>query len=74
MLKASEFVQIQNSTQTQAKVIEKIQGWKMLQRHLENTILFLFVLAVPQKTQFSNLPCIRIQRNELLKNVTRPFR
>lgn len=68
-LEASEFVQIQNSTQTQAKVIEKIQGWRMFQRN----VFCLFVLAVPQKTPFSNLPDIKIRRNELLKNVTRPF-
>lgn len=32
-----------------------------------------FYLAVPQKPSFSNLPDIRIQRNELLRNVNRPF-
>lgn len=70
MLEASEFLQVQNNTRSQGKVVEKIQGWRMFQRNFVNTFFFL---AVSQKPSFPNLQDIRIQRNELLRNVTRPF-
>lgn len=44
MLEASEFVQIQNNTHSQAKEVveKKIQRWRMFQRNLVNTFFFFF--------------------------------
>lgn len=53
MLQASEFVQIQNITKTQAKVVEKIQGWRMFQRHLENTLFIFVCFGSPSKDSIS---------------------
>jgi len=74
MLEGSEFVQVQNNTRTQTKeVVEKNSGMEDASKEPTQHFFFL-LLAVPQKPPFSNLADIRIQRNELLRNVTRPFR
>lgn len=40
MLEASEFLQVQNNTRSQGKVVEKTQGWRMFQRNFVNTFFF----------------------------------